>query len=320
MKRRVTHITARNDTSAWISLSLKRLLFAVVFCNALIVSLWAIDWPVDGDVVTEFSSLSSALQPGVPSPFMAMSAESGGVEAPEGELIFSGALTNGLGATRVYAQANDWRFGYANLAQDQDEQGGAQSSSAGEQGAGEAIAPVSELVTAQISTWSQVRKPLIFFAFDTRRRRIVNPELLFDNPPDNRQPSLRRLRFAQLDERGTPGTYSDLWSWVRRAAYDAGEYAVLVDWADGRFVWNDVEQIFVLRFYVNGQLVYNRDLEFFEERDGKLGAPSDVSVFAQSIPVTIRPGENNVEVYLEDPKGLSQAYEFSINGGTAPPE
>ncbi len=66
---------------------------------------------------------------------------------------------------------------------------------------------------------------------------------------------------------------------------------------------------------VNEQLKFRQGLAFFAENDNNLillpGRSGDIA----RIPVSIQPGENRIELSIEDAKGLSQTYEFTINGG-----
>jgi hypothetical protein len=252
-------------------------------------------WPEDVTVVTEFASEVSALQPEEPAPYLALGSEEAFSIPTDSELIFRGRLPSGLGNAELRAGANDIRFLFGNLA-DQGENG-----------------PIRW--TEQISTWSAVRKPLLVMVLDHKLRYIINPEIVLENPSGNQAPTLRRLRFRSISADGQVSAPIDVWSWYRRFDLPAGEYLVAVDWADGRFAWNDVNDIFSLRMRVNEQLKFRQGLAFFAENDNNLillpGRSGDIA----RIPVSIQPGENRIELSIEDAKGLSQTYEFTINGG-----
>ncbi len=278
-------------------------LCAVCLC-LLSFSASAFDWPSFEEPVTEFAASGSALYPeGFPA-YMAFASRGDFSPSGTGEVIFRGLLPNGLGMSEMTAEYNGIRFVYANLSR-------TSASSDGEN---------RRIATENIDGQGVLRKPLIFFAIDSLRHRIINPEILFSAPPGNQAPSLRRLRFSSVLDGGVLGETIDLWSWVRRSRIASGQYLVNLDWADGRFSWNDVDNIFSLRVYANGQLILRQGLEYFAENGEELSLIPGRSDNGDRLQISLRPGMNIIEVYLSDPKGLSQSYEFTIDGGPPGPE
>jgi hypothetical protein len=289
--------------TAILKLSAGFLMAAGVFLGA--PGLSGLSWPPGVSVVTDFADGESALQPEEPTPFLALGQAEGRYEfSDSGTVIFQGTLANGLGSVALTAQENDLRILYGNL------DGSSRPAAAD----GSVL-----LQTEALNGFSDVRKPLLMMVFDQKLHQIVNPELILDNPPGNQTPTLRRMRFSAIAADGSLSAPIDIWSWYRRSSVRAGEYLVDVDWADGRFSWNDIRDIHSLRMYVNGQLKFRQGLEYMAEDENRLVLLPGRSVDSRRVPISIRPGTNIIEVYVEDPKGLSQSYEFTIDGGLPQP-
>lgn len=273
-------------------------------------------WPADVEVVTEFASTQSPLTSGRPAPFLALNTAEGFSRSSDSPIVFQGKLPNGLGHIQAHADRQGYVHVYGNLNEEE-------------------LDPDSpRLPTLFMNNWSELRKPLIYLIIDNRRRQVINPEIFMPNPEGNAPPSLRRLIFqpadspnnavesANAEQSGNAGQSAnteqsaiELWSWYRRADIPNGEYLLSLDIADGRFEWNDVSRLFSVRLYVNGQLQYIKGNSYFVEDDGGIKLSPGESGDARSISISLRPGKNIIEVYLEDAKGLSQAYEFTIDGG-----
>ncbi|AHC14553.1 hypothetical protein [Salinispira pacifica] len=266
-------------------------LFAIFLFNSF-------RWPENAEVVTEFASTGSPLASGRPAPFLALSSPGGYSRSSDSPVLFQGNLPNGLGFIQAYADAQGYVEVFGNLN-------------------GKALQPDSgDLPTMGMNSWSELSKPLIYLILDHRRHQVVNPELFMPNPAGNAPPSLRRMIFRtpeSVNEEEQNGI--ELWSWYRRADIPHGEYILSLDTADGRFEWNDVGRLFSVRLYVNGQLQYIQGNSYFVEDEGGIRLFPGESGDFRSIPISLRPGKNIIEVYLEDAKGLSQAYEFTIDGG-----
>ncbi len=267
-----------------------RNLILFIVCTPGFFLICSFKWPSEDGIVTEFSSPDSLLQPGVASPYLAISADKGFEYAADGQLFFQGQLANGLGNIQAVSAQQGLVQVYGNLG-----------------------ASDEQLRTARRTQWEDRREALIFFVLDSERRRVVNPELLLRSPAGNAAPTLRKLRFVPVSSPGGAGTV-DYWSWYRRRSLGAGEYLLTIDWADGRNTWNDVQMAYSVRLLLNERLIYRSGAEYFYEEAGDLLLYPGHSQENGKILIFLKPGKNLIQVYLQDPKGLSNTYDFIVDG------
>ena len=268
-------------------------------CILYILLLLSFRWPDEGLLITEFSNSRSVLNSDDPAPYIALAGEEFSYSAA-GELIFGGKLANGLGHIQLIHSGNGLLHLYGNLSAHVDEQ------------------PPTTALSAE-ELWQGASHSLILMVFDGLNRRIINPELLLNNPANNTAPTLLRLVFSPADlAYGEEQVSSSVYPWHVNSdlGIDAGEYYLNIEWVDGRFTGNDVRQLYSLKLYVNGQLKYRQEIAYFQENKGALELFPGISGDITAIPVLLRPGKNVLELYLQDPKGLSGNYEFTIDGGT----
>ena len=266
-----------------------------------IVLILSFRWPKEEAVLSEFAGDGYLLQSNEPRPFMILAGEDFSYLS-KGELVFQGKLPNGLGNIQVIQSGNGLLHLYGNLSGNTDDH--------------------TQLTTAP--TWRGGQQ-LILMILDSVNRRVINPEIILNNPVNNRVPILRGLNFFRTPVSRRPETEETLLQLRPRDVstvlrMEAGKYYLSIDWVDGRFARNDVRQLYSLVLYMNGKLEFNREIAHFQENGGVLELVPKFFGDIETMPVLLRPGRNILEVHLQDPKGLSASYEFTIDGGPAQAE
>ncbi|MGI9256154.1 MAG: hypothetical protein ACR2PY_04395 [Salinispira sp.] len=267
----------------------------------VLILLWAMlcttsfEWPDDGELLTEFSGTDSIVQFSNNVPYMVFN-EGAALHPPSGTMVFQGRLPNGLGDIQVFSIENRFLYLY----------GKANTSSA--------------------LNGASSRTVIIL---DALQRRIINPEILLENPEKNTAPALRKLtifRNPVPDPNAEPEADSDAelikvlypWNSGNVLRINSGEYFLSIDWVDGRRSFADVENLYSILLYMNGELAYQQGIMYFQEQQNSLELVPGFHGDITSISFMIKPGKNLLELYLQDPKGLSARYDFFITGESIP--
>ena len=263
-----------------------------------IVLLLSFKWPSEEALFTEFGDTRAVFNSDDQVPYIALAGEDFNYLST-GRLIFQGRLPNGLGHIQLIHSGNGLFHLYGNLVSDR-------------------VAPFP----ANLPDTGRIYDdhPLILMVLDASNHRIINPELILNSPENNIAPTLQRLMFSRIPDNSSDGNSPDIQiiyprDTARTVRIDAGEYYIDIDCTDGRFTQNDVAKLYSVRLYVNGRLQYRQGMTYFQESRGSLELFPGISGDDNAVPVLLRPGKNILEVYLQDPKGLSSNYEFIIDGG-----
>ncbi len=260
----------------------------ILLCAMLCTT--SFEWPDDGELLTEFSGTDSIVQFGNNVPYMVFN-EGAALHPPSGTMVFQGRLPNGLGDIQVFSIENRFLYLYG---------------------------------TAAASS----RAILIL---DAAQRRIINPEILLGNPEENTAPALRKLTIFRKpvpDPNADPEPEADSEAELIKVLYpwnsgnvlriNSGEYFLSIDWVDGRRSFADVENLYSILLYMNGELAYQQGIMYFQEQQNSLELVPGFHGDITSISFMIKPGKNLLELYLQDPKGLSARYDFFITGESIP--
>lgn len=258
-------------------------------CLCFWLCLWlclSFKWPDGNVLLTEFAGTDSILQHPEPASYIVF--EGGEFTPPNGgELLFQGRLPNSLGYVQLFHDGNGMMYIYGDPSEGGDVAGTIVPEEPGQR---------------------------ILMVLDGLKHRVINPEIVLNNPGNNKAPALVSLNFFRTAQRSQQVAVLYPWNVNRARDFEAGEYYLSIEYTDGRFATADVRQLYSVLLYVNEELKYRQGIMYFQENQGALELFPGFSGDSNAISVLFEPGENNIKIYLQDPKGLSSSYEFIING------